>query len=460
MLHHLSRYAILGVMVWMLASCGGDREQKDVEPDISGKEQDSVTLEAVDPTGQAVTFWYQHTREREKELQELIREFNATNPHKIKVTGEYAGRYNDIYRKMIVGIQSGAVPELLVAYQNQAAAYAMAGGLIDLTPYVKSPKWGFSDAELADFFPSFLEHDISAYMNNARLGFPPNRSMEVLYYNADWLKELGYDGPPENWDQFKEMACRAVKKPFSKATHPKVSLGFQLTVDASRFASMVFSRGGDLVNEDRSAYMLDGAVVRETLLYIQDLFDAGCAKLAAERYSDQADFAAGDLLFTTGSTSGLPFYAGAVAEGAGFDWRIAPIPHSTPHPVQNVYGASWSIPKTTREKQLATWIFLKWMTEPEQQSRWARASNYFPVRKSTAAELKDYFAENPNYELAFGLLQYGKSEPSVGGYEVVRDAIEQAVAAVIDGADLDEMLAKLQKKANETLELLRRDTGR
>jgi multiple sugar transport system substrate-binding protein/sn-glycerol 3-phosphate transport system substrate-binding protein len=89
-------------------------------------------LEDVDPTGQTVIFWYQHTRERENALKALMQQFNQANPHRIKTIGEYAGGYDDIYNKMIVGIQSGTVPNLVVAYQNQAMAYALAGGLVHL----------------------------------------------------------------------------------------------------------------------------------------------------------------------------------------------------------------------------------------------------------------------------------------------------------------------------------------
>ena len=45
-----------------------------------------------------------------------------------------------------------------------------------------------------------------------RLGFPTLRSMGVLFYNADWARQLGYDGPPKDWKLFEEMACKADAK--------------------------------------------------------------------------------------------------------------------------------------------------------------------------------------------------------------------------------------------------------
>ncbi|RMF27510.1 MAG: ABC transporter substrate-binding protein [Chloroflexi bacterium] len=407
-------------------------------------------LAGIDPSGQTITYWYQHSRKREEVLQEMIQEFNQTNKWGITVVGEYQGHYGEIYEKMLTAIAGGEVPDLVVAYQNQAASYAIAGAVEDLNPYVTSPTWGFTKEELQDFFPAFLNQDISAQLGGIRLGFPPNRSMEVMYYNEDWLKELGYDKPPETWDEFREMACKAVKQPFSKG--PGEGMGYELSVDTSRFASMVFSRGGDLMNEDQTAYTLNTPEAQDTMKFLQDLFADGCATLVSERYGDQADFGAGKLLFTIGSSSGLPYYKDAVSEGANFNWSVAPLPHTTPEPVQNIYGASISVLKTTPERQLAAWLFLKWFTEPEQQAKWAKVSNYFPVRKSVAEGMKDYFAENPAYAKAFELLKYGKTEPPVAGYDVVRDLIEEAMTKIVGGADVQETLAELEKEANQVLE--------
>ena len=64
--------------------------------------------------------------------------------------------------------------------------------------------------------------------------------MEVMYYNLDWLNELGYDGPPETWAEFEEMACAATDADAG-------TVGYEISTDASRFASMVFSRHGSLL---------------------------------------------------------------------------------------------------------------------------------------------------------------------------------------------------------------------
>jgi multiple sugar transport system substrate-binding protein/sn-glycerol 3-phosphate transport system substrate-binding protein len=406
----------------------------------------------VDPTGQVVTFWHQHSGGRERALIEIVDEFNATNEWGITVIAEYQGSYGDIFNKMLTFMNTADVPNLVVAYQNQAATYQLAEALIDMNPLVNSAKWGLSAEEQADFFPGFFAQDIFPNFGNQRLGFPPNRSMEVLFYNMDWLKELGYDAPPTTPAEFKEMACKAVEQPFSGAT-AEGSIGYELSIDASRFASWAFAFGGDVYDYDAGQYSYNNAGAVAAWTFMQDLFASGCATLVTESYGDQTDFGTGKLLFTVGSSSGLPYYESAVAEGANFAWSVAAIPHTTEDPVMNVYGASVSMPNTDDPaRQLATWLFLKYYTSPEVQAKWATVSGYFPVRASVADNMTDYLAANPGFNTAFEMLQYGYFEPPVPGYDFVRTLVGEAMAAIVDGADVQSTLDILTEEANVILE--------
>jgi multiple sugar transport system substrate-binding protein/sn-glycerol 3-phosphate transport system substrate-binding protein len=304
---------------------------------------------------------------------------------------------------------------------------------------VDSAVWGLTDEEIADFFPGFFKQDVFPNFGNQRLGFPPNRSMEVMYYNMDWLAELGYDAPPTTPEEFKEMACAAAATPFSGAT-AEGSMGYKLSIDASRFASWTFAFGGDMFDYEAGEYSVDSDAAVEAWSFMQDLFNEGCAQLVTEAYGDQTDFGNGTLLFSVGSSSGLPYYDSAVNEGAAFNWSVAAIPHTTADPVQNIYGASVSVPKSTPERQLAAWLFIKYYTSPDVQATWAKASGYFPVRQSVAEGLSDYFEANPAYKTAFDLLEFGVGEPPVPGYDFAREVIEEAMAAIADGADVIETL--------------------
>jgi len=414
--------------------------------------------ENVDPSGQTVTFWHQHTRERETALQEIIDTFNQTNEYGITVVAEYQGGYGDIFQKMLALLGTSDTPNLVVAYQNQAATYQLVDGMVDMRPLVDSATWGLSAEDKADFFPGFYNSDIFPSFGNARLAIAPNRSMEVLYYNTEWLAELraagliDFDGPPATPDQFRQAACAAGQAPFSKATATG-AIGYELSTDASRFASWTFAFGGNVFDYDNNRYTYDSPAAIEAMTFLQGLFDEGCATFVTEAYGDQTNFGAGRTLFTVGSSSGLPFYQSAVEAGANFEWSVAAIPHTTPEPVMNIYGASVGIPSGhSAEANLAAWLFLKYYTGTEAQAKWAVASQYFPVRQSVAASLGDFFESLPPYKTAFEMLEYGIAEPPVPGYDFVRDLIEAEMAAIMDGAEVEETLALANGEANLILD--------
>lgn len=434
--------AIGMVLIGGLVFAGGGREAETEAMEPASEEADPFAGLNLD--GTVVTYWHQHSGDTEEGLNALIADFNATNEWGIEVRGEYGGHYGDLYAKMIAGIAGGALPELVVAYQNQAAAYQVEDALVDLTPYVEHPVYGIDDPE--DFFEGFYNQDVNAMFGNQRLGFPPNRSIEALYYNRTWLEELGYDAPPTTWDEFAEMAAAATDE--AAGTY-----GYALRDDASNVFAMAISRGGSITTPDGSGYELDTPEVRESLLFMKGLYDAGYAHRIAERYGEQSDFANRKVLFTIGTTAGLPYYAAAIEQGeaGSFEWSVAPLPHTTRRAQINVYGPSLSIPRSTPEQQLAAWLFVRWTSEPEQQARWVEISNYFPVRKSVAAMLSEYFERNPQFADAFTALTTSDTlaEPPFAGYDEVRDLIAAAFNAVIDDEPVDRVLADLEEEANE-----------
>lgn len=409
-------------------------------------------FEGIEPRGQTVIFWHPYTGATARLLTAMVEDFNRNNPGRITVVEESQGGYSDLYAKIIAGIPQQQLPTLAVAYQNQAANYAALGALTPLDAYVSDSVWGYREEELADFFPIVLAADVLPQFGG-RYGWPTYKSMEVMYYNEDWLAELGYAGPPATWEEFEEMACKAVKQPFSKKVGAGAVLGYEYAVDTSRFAAFVFSRGGELLNADASGFSFNDAVGLETLTFWRGLVAKGCAAQTKERYGDQADFGAGRVLFTMGTVAGLPFYRQEVEKGAKFAWSVNPPPHSTAAPRMNIYGASQFIFAGTPEAQLAAWIFLKWLSEPQQQARWASGTGYMPIRASAAEAMKDYLDKNPVYAKALGFMAYDSGvEPAVAGYDGCRTVIFNMLRAVLGGANAQTELDKAVGTCNQQLQ--------
>ncbi len=412
-------------------------------------EEETDPISKLDPSGQEVLFWHVSTRKHEKVLMEIIDGFNSSNPYGIKVVPEYAGYYGDIYKKILAGIAAGETPDLAVAYANQVAEYANAGVIVPLDQFINSEKYGFTEEEKNDFMWNLLEGDRNPKFGNQLLSFAHSRSMQVMYYNVDWLKELGYDGPPQNWEQFKEM-CMAATDP------EKGTFGYAYAGSASLFAGWLFTFGGDIVSEDNTKIAFNSEAGLKTLQLLKELFDSGCTYEVAERYGDQKDFANRKALFTFGSTAGIPYYRSAIeeSEAGPFEWNVAAPPHETPEPVVDVYGPSVTIFQSVPERELAAWLFFKYWAEPENVAKWAMVANYFPIRKSAIElpEMQEYMKKNPQYKTAFDLLPYGRMEPSVAGYQQIRGIIGDMMKQVIEGMDPQQALEAAAAEAQAVLD--------
>ena len=101
---------------------------------------------------------------------------------------------------------------------------------------------------------------------------------------------------------------------------------------------------------------------------------------------------------------------------------------------------------------MAAWLFIKWMSEPEQQATWTSGSGYFATRQSVVDLLADYFAEHPTYAKAFTFMSmdYGIESP-VTGYDECRSAIEEMLIAVLGGEDAQAQLDMTVEVCNEYL---------
>jgi len=404
---------------------------------------------SISPHGQTVTFWHPFGGDRQVFLEKIINEFNRNNEWDITVFQESKNGYGDLFLNMLAASGSGESPGILLAYQTHAAAYHQINGIIELSSLINNEKWGLSKVEKEDFFQGVYNQDIFPIYEWARLGFPFQRSTDVLYYNLDWLAELGFQDPPTQPEDFKKMAC-AADTPFSKALGEN-SQGYYFYIDSTRFSSWVFAFGGKLFNPDTNQFTYNDPSNIEVLDFFQDLIDSGCAIPISNRQTAQAAFSDGTLLFMVDSSYHISSIDNLVDKGSGFNWSISALPTKQEEPVQNIFGASMSIPRTTPETELAAWIFIKYLTGSDVQAQWVRNFPYLSVRRSAVDPLSEFFGSNPRSRIGYDLLDFGITEPSLPGYDLIRQDLELAIEAIFNGSEVGKTLDSLSANANKIL---------
>lgn len=437
----MRRLGVLAIVATLIAACGGSTPAASQTPaatteadqDISGP----VTL----------TLWHALTSDPQKSaLEAAVKKFNDTNGKGITVNAVVQGNYTQLYQKTLAAIQAGALPDMAHAYESFVADYTKADVVIDLDPYVNSKKNGLDQASKDDIYKPYFDTNRFAQYGNKLLSFPFTKSLALMYSNNDALKAAGVTTAPKTWDEWEQAVMKATKKDASGKT---TQYGYAGTTDASYFNAMVLSRGGKLMSDDGKTVAWDGKEGLDTLKMLKRLYDGGYA-YTPTGFDWQNDFAQGKLAYTFASTSSRPFIAAAMKTPV--NWSVS-VPPGVGKTVQ--FGANIAVFKTTPQKQLASWLFIKWFSEQAQTADWATKSYYMPVRKSAANDenLKTYWTnKDPQGKQAYDAIGSSVPEPNVRGQQDIRDVLSNMYVSVMTGKATPEQAIKdAGTKANQIL---------
>lgn len=85
-----------------------------------------------------------------------------------------------------------------------------------------------------------------------------------------------------------------------------------------------------------------------------------------------------------------------------------------------VYGSSYVVLNSTDAEQLASWLFIRWLTDSKQDARWVEATHLFPLHTSTIELLGDYEKTHPQWKQAVEQLPNGKLQPQLASWRTVK----------------------------------------
>lgn len=414
-----------------------------------------MEIEPEDLKGVNLRFWHPWTQEVAVVIDSLVDQFNAENPYDIMVNTNPQG--DRLYQNVIEGLRTGIFPDIAVGRNFQIQAWDDHREIVvDLNTYVFNPEWGLSTAEISDFYTPRWNQDI---VKGKRLGIPAQTSAAVLFYNQSWARELGFEMPPTTTDEFKDQACAAAAHSVTSALSGDSAEtgigGWIISTDPATIMAWIMAFEGDGIDNNGDGYAFDTTEAEDAFAFIKGMFRSGCAWIPESRYSNN-EFATRKGLFYSSDISAIPFQLSAFESySSDDDWIPIAYPGKMGIPVINLYGTSFAILESTPEVQLASWLFIKWMTQPENQVPFIEASGYFPTRSSTMNLMEDYSQNNPQWTTVQDLLLYSEVEPNLGSWEIARWAIGDAAIELISPdfpsdhiplllKDLDALLDEIQ----------------
>ena len=408
-------------------------------------------IENADPTGQTVEFWVQYSDERLDAMMARAERFEKETGIKVNIT--YKGHYGKVQSAMMTSAGTKDIADVARGYGNAAADMYQIGAAIDQTILANSKKWGVSEDDISDWGANWNVGFSPYFDGNPKLLHEVGKSIEVVYYNEDWLNELGLS-EPKTPNEFANIACAATNSTFSGSVGDAKSLGYEIDTDASNFAAWVFAHGGNVFDYSSGQYILNSVPVIKAMEFIQGMSSKGCAQVTRDKYADQTYLGQGTNMFALGSTSGITYFQKAIEEGYGGNWSVSAVPYTTPEPVMNLYGGGLIMGKTDDpNRMVAAYQWMKYITNSENSAVWSSESGYGFVRTSSSEHPAIVKMRNasPQYNKSLGLIKYGIGEPSVPAYYSVRGEIEKAYAAIIEGDDIMSTLNNLNDEANAIL---------
>ena len=410
--------------------------------------------------GQKVLFWHPMVGESAVKLEALVKQFNSRNEWGLQVVIAAQGG-SGAMAETVAQASSADLPDVVLAPSEQLAAWHQDRKLLeDLNPYILLPEWGLAKAEREAFLPIFWKQDQFRPEDGQdnpvlQLGIPAFRSASGLIYNRTFAAELGFKRAPVTPAELFEQACAAAK--LNNRSRDSMGTGGWMIDNSSLSAlSWMAAFGADPAPATSAgAWQFDQPNALEAFRYLRGMQEKGC--LWVPKHPIPYDYF-GDrkALFYSASLQELPLQASYQTKiGSGDDWTMIPFPGVDGKPVAFAYGSSYAVLQAhPASRQMAAWLFVRWMSQAANQAELARAWDSFPVSSAAGLQLKADAGRFPR-NLILALEPALRPAPSEASWRLVRRPLEDAFWQLFNLASADQvatLLPALDQMAAEMIQ--------
>jgi ABC-type glycerol-3-phosphate transport system substrate-binding protein len=408
--------------------------------------------------GVRILVWHAFSGKSEEIFTSRLARFNSVNEWGIIVDQAWQGDSPSLLEAVNAALDDGPRPDLVVALPEQTLVWDASGAVVDLIPYVSDPDWGLASSEVADFPSVFWQQD---EVNGRRLGVPAERSARTLFYNVTWARELGFNSPPVTADDFSEQACAANASFRRDASEQDDGYGgWIVDADWQTVHPWLLAFGGG-VTDTGGDYLFQTDSNLAALEFLKTLKDDACAWMAADPENPFAthpgpfyeQFAGRSALFITGDlTEAADFSAALTRLDSTDEWTVIPFPGPEAQAV-TVYGPSYTLLESAPERQLAAWVFVRWLLSPGNQADWVTATGTLPLRTSTVDLLAGYQSAHPQWAAAVNLIPLARGVPQRADWRTVRYVLADGTLSIfrmdVPLAQIPDVLAEMDATAEE-----------
>lgn len=357
-----------------------------------------------------IEFWHSMGSSTGELIQEIVDEFNETHEN-INVNCVYQGDYTAAGTKLQAAVSGGNAPHVAQIEITSVGMYAAEDLLLDLKP--------FDDADdefnASDLYEGVMDF---SYYEDKLVSLPNGRSCPVMYYNADALREAGFETAPANWEELRAA---------SKAVAKDGTLGYGISLgDSWYYLAMMLTAGGQIYNEEGNDIGFYGEAGEKPLqLWLDMLADESAFIPEGEDYASNAALRnafMGEQCNIIMQSSAQ--YRGLV-DNSDFEVGVAYIPMDTNYAAIPGGSNLVAFDGMSEAEEQAAWEFMKYMCSADVAGKYAAGTGYLPT--SEAALKSDIYqeklAEYPYLDVAVGQLEYFVEMPFDQAYTEIKDNV-------------------------------------
>jgi len=450
--------SLLFIVSTLISACSGatpapTREASVTQASVDATPTEETTVETVsklgvneaDLNGLEITVWIPWFGIESDLFNNLANQFNTDNEWGIKIIVENKVNFSNLYETTTSSLPTAGRPDMVIALPEHAQGWFTDGFVIELSDYVNDPKYGIDSNDIPFVF---WNQDLAG---TDRIAIPAQRDAQFLLWNQSWAEELGYKSAPATAEDFKTQTC-AAHTSMTKDDDPKNDSagGWLVDTDTMTAYSWMLAFGGGVLEQGNYRFLAPNNI--DAFKFLRELAEEGCSWQGVD--VDQVEaFANRQALFITSNLHQFPSIARAFASaGSKDDWVVLPFPGDNNGAI-SVYGSSYVILDSTDEEQLASWLFVRWLLENEQDKRWVETTHLFPVRSSTLDLLNDYERTHPQWTQAVDLLPEGEIQPQLASWRTVKimvgDGFTQMYRVNVPSGQVAVILAQMESTARD-----------
>lgn len=427
----ISFLMVLMLLVGTLSACGGSNAAAPA-PGSSDKpaaaSQGPVHIE----------FWHSMGSTTGELVQEIVDEFNASQDE-VVVECIYQGDYTTAGTKVQAAIAGGNAPHVLQSELTRIGMYATQDLLLDLMPYAENDP----DFDLDAMYPGVMDY---SYYEGKLISLPNGRSIPVMYYNVDALKEAGFDHAPADWEELKAAA---------KAVTKDGSYGYGIPLgDSWYYMALMMTAGGQVYNDEGTNIGFHNeSGIKPLQLWLDMMADGSAYIPEGEDYASNAAlrnaFMAGTIKIVMQSSAQYR----SLSDNSNFEVGVAYIPADVS--LGYVPGGSNLVAFNgmTEEENQAVWKFMKYMCSGDVAGKYAAGTGYLPTSDAAlnSAIYQEKLAQYPYLDVAVKQLDKVVKMPFDEYYPEIKDNViaRYVQECIIGGMSPEEAVEHMYEEAGE-----------